>query len=231
MATVPSVWFELTFPLFLGVVYGGTINWLASSLPIGFPGYAFELRYLLSQQQRRLWVFGAVVVLFSYTFWVVNGASSQDLAQPLPLLVFYLGLFLLITVIDIEHRRVPNVVIGPAAVVALVAAMVQSPATLFGALVGGGIGFGCFLLIGLFRPGAMGGGDIKLAGLIGLITGAAYVPVALVIGVLAGGIGAAIFLGTKRVQRKGSIAYAPYLCLGAVIALLHGADIIAWYLR
>jgi prepilin signal peptidase PulO-like enzyme (type II secretory pathway) len=231
MASVPNAWIELTFPLVWGVVYGGTVNWLASSLPNGFPAYAFDMRYLLAQQRRRRWVFGAAVVLFTYAFWIVNQMPSQELTRPLPLLFFYLALFLLITVIDIEHRRVPNLVIGPAAVVVLIVAMVQSPETLFGAVVGGGIGFGCFLLIGLIRPGAMGGGDIKLAGLIGLITGAAYVPVAIVIGVLAGGIGAAIFLGTKRVQRKGSIAYAPYLCLGAVIALLHGAEMIAWYLQ
>jgi leader peptidase (prepilin peptidase)/N-methyltransferase len=231
MASVPNAWIELTFPLILGVVYGSTINWLASSLPVGFPASAFDVRYLLSQQQRRLWVFGAAVVLFTYAFWRVNQESAQDLAKPLPLILFYLALFLLITVIDIEHRRVPNLVIGPAAVVALIAAALQSPEMLFGAVVGGVIGFGCFLLIGLIRPGAMGGGDIKLAGLIGLITGAAYVPVAIIVGILAGGIGAAIFLGAKRVQRKGSIAYAPYLCLGAVIALLHGGEIITWYLR
>ncbi|MBI1293629.1 prepilin peptidase [bacterium] len=231
MASVPSAWIELTFPLVWGVVYGSTVNWLAGSLPNGFPAHAFDLRYVLSQQQRRRWVFGAAVVLFTYAFWVVSQATSQEPTKSLPLLFFYLALFLLITVIDIEHRRVPNLVIGPAAGVALIAAMVQSPETLLSAVIGGGIGFGCFLLIGLTRPGAMGGGDIKLAGLIGLVTGAAYTPVALVVGVLAGGIGAAIFLGAKRVQRKGSIAYAPYLCFGAVIALLHGAEIVAWYLR
>ncbi|MEZ4634592.1 MAG: A24 family peptidase [Caldilineaceae bacterium] len=190
-----------------------------------------SLRHLLMQQPSRLGAFLLAGLLFVYAGWVVGAQPEAGLGTPLPLLFFYLALLSLITVIDLEQRRVPNLLVGPAAIVALSAAALQSPQMLLSAIFAGGIGFVGFLLIGLIRPGAMGGGDIKLAGLIGLITGLPYVVAALVIGVLAGGIGAAIFMITGRVKRTGSIAYAPYLCAGAVIVLLHGAQIVAWYLH
>jgi prepilin signal peptidase PulO-like enzyme (type II secretory pathway) len=79
------------------------------------------------------------------------------------------------------------------------------------------------------RPGAMGAGDVKLAGLIGIIAGVPNVIVALAIGIIAGGVSALILMASGRVSRTGTLAYAPYLSLGASIALVHGPQILAWY--
>ena len=84
---------------------------------------------------------------------------------------------------------------------------------------GGGAGFGLFFLLGVLGRGALGFGDVKLAGVIGLMTGFPGVLVALTAGALLGGIAALALLVTKRATRKSKIAYAPYLAAGAVIAL------------
>ena len=62
-------------------------------------------------------------------------------------------------------------------------------------------------------------GDVKLVGLFGLLLGTALVP-ALLVGIVAGGIASAIVVVAKPGGRKQAIAYGPYLCLGASVAIL-----------
>ncbi len=54
--------------------------------------------------------------------------------------------------------------------------------------------------------------------------------VALIAAIGLGGVSAAFLLLLRRVGRRGTMAYAPYLSLGAMVALLYGPTIIAWYL-
>jgi leader peptidase (prepilin peptidase) / N-methyltransferase len=68
----------------------------------------------------------------------------------------------------------------------------------------------------------MGAGDIKLAGVIGLLTGYPLVIPALLLGVGLGGAAALTLLITRRAGRKSSMAYAPYLAVGAIIVLMMG---------
>ncbi len=98
------------------------------------------------------------------------------------------------------------------------------------AAAGAALGFGVFLLAALARPGGMGMGDVKLAGVIGLITGLGGAALALTVGILAGGVAAAALLVGRRAGRRATMAYAPYLALGAWIALYFGADLWRMYL-
>jgi len=74
----------------------------------------------------------------------------------------------------------------------------------------------------------MGMGDVKLAGLIGLATGVGGVAIALVIGVISGGVAGFVMILRKR-SRKATMAYAPYLAFGAWVTLYFGAEIIRFY--
>jgi leader peptidase (prepilin peptidase)/N-methyltransferase len=62
-------------------------------------------------------------------------------------------------------------------------------------------------------------GDVKLAGLIGVLLGrdAGY---AIFLGVVAGGVAAAVLLLTHRGTRKTSYAYGPYLAFGTAAAIV-----------
>ena len=132
----------------------------------------------------------------------------------------YSAFLLAVLVIDVEHRRVLNVMLAPAAVIALLASFLPGGPTPVQALLGGAIGFGVFFLLALIGRGAMGLGDVKLAGVIGLMTGYPLVVPALTLGVVLGGVAAIVLLVTRRVGRKGAMAYAPYLALGTIVVLL-----------
>jgi prepilin signal peptidase PulO-like enzyme (type II secretory pathway) len=132
---------------------------------------------------------------------------------------FYAAFLLVVLVIDLEHRLVLNVMLLPGAVGALVLSFLPGNPDPLRALLGGAIGSGLFFVIALVGRGAMGMGDVKLAGVIGLMAGYPAVLPALLLGVILGGLGALILIFMKRAGRKSYIAYAPYLCIGALVTL------------
>src|SRR3954447_8529395 len=78
-----------------------------------------------------------------------------------------------ITLIDLDHRKIPNVITGPAALVAVAVTAALEPHHLVENLLAGTIAAGAFLAVALIKPGGMGIGDVKLAGVLGLYLGRA----------------------------------------------------------
>jgi prepilin signal peptidase PulO-like enzyme (type II secretory pathway) len=145
-------------------------------------------------------------------------------------LSLYAWLLLLVLLVDLQQRLVYNVILVPAAAMAVIASIALPQPGLASALAGGLVGFTLLGVVALAYPPGLGKGDVKLAGVIGLMTGFPNVLLALTLGVLAGGLAAALLLITRVVDRKSYIPYAPFLVLGAIVALIHGADILNWYL-
>ena len=133
-------------------------------------------------------------------------------------------------VIDLEHKLILNKIVFPAAVVALVIdVFLPQPGIVYGAI-GGAIGFVLLLIPALIYRGGMGWGDVKMAALIGLVTGFPLVFVALFLGIVLGGLVAGILLLLKVKKRKEPIPFGPFLSLATVATLLWGSDILNWYL-
>lgn len=139
-----------------------------------------------------------------------------------------------VIVFDARHRLILNRVIYPAILLALLASPVNPLldgagagwvahvlSAIEGALLAGGLFFVAVLLTG----GGVGLGDAKLAFFMGATLGllplnSSPVLLALIYGVVLGGVVAAALLITRLRSMKDYIPYGPYLCLGAVAALL-----------
>jgi leader peptidase (prepilin peptidase)/N-methyltransferase len=157
------------------------------------------------------------------------------------------GLFmLLIFAYDLRHQIIPNVVVVPASVLALVVLLYQfvlsqhhglPQLTLWSAdpesylLAGGALGLFFLVLSAASRGTWVGGGDIKLAALIGLVLGWPYALVAVVLAYVIGCLYAIGLLVTKRATMKTSIAFGPMLVIGYFIASFYGDVIVNWYGR
>ena len=87
-----------------------------------------------------------------------------------------------------------------------------------------------FFIIALLT-GGIGGGDIKLIAMAGLLLGYKATLVAFVIASILGGIVAIILVATKQKERKSLIAFGPYLCIAIYISYLYGNQIADWYLN
>jgi leader peptidase (prepilin peptidase)/N-methyltransferase len=186
--------------------------------------------------QRLFWVELGTAILFAFLYW------HYGLGWEMVFVALYCCLFIALLLIDLEHRLLPNKIIYPGMIIALVTASLGSifgfePIDIVGggfrlwivdALIGGGIGFLLLLLPGLLYRGGMGWGDIKLAALIGFVIGFPLVILAMFIAVIAGGLTAAILLLLKLKGRKDAIPFGPFLSLAAMVTLFWGGNMLNW---
>jgi len=141
-------------------------------------------------------------------------------ALPALAIAWLYSLFLIaVTVIDLEHHRVLNRMLAPAAIVVAAVSLLPVAPQPHEMLLGGAVGFGLFLLLAIIGRGALGMGDVKLAGVVGMMVGYPGVMAALAIGAILGALGALLLLASRRATRKTAIAYAPYLAAGTLITL------------
>jgi len=139
---------------------------------------------------------------------------------------FYIAIFTVIFFIDLEQGIIPDRVIYPAAGVAVLISFFLPEVGLLRALIGGILGLGLIFGIYLAARGGMGGGDVKLAGLIGLAAGFPAVVPSLLLACLGGGITASILLGLRRKRRKDPVPFGPFLAVGALAGLLWGTQMV-----
>jgi len=195
-------------------------------------------------------------IVFFLSFWrFVYSPVSNDLDPNYAVFIltaFWSCLFLVIIFVDWEHQLILNKVTYPAAIIAIIilaidmiipdlgiAANLTSSwpesgflsLSIVNGLVAGAIGSFFFLVVFLINPRGMGMGDIKLAGLIGLVAGFPLFFVALLIGILLGGAVAIVILLMKLKGRKDVIPYGTFLAVGPIVTLLWGNDIFNWYMN
>lgn len=136
-------------------------------------------------------------------------------------LAWVYSFLLLIATIDLKHRLVPNVLVYPAAAAVMLFHAFYPGQRPLEAFLGCVVGLSPFLLVALLKPGSMGGGDIKLAALIGLTVGFPRVLWPISLSIVAGGMVSIVLLLTRRWGPESEIPYAPFLCLGAMVSLLY----------
>ncbi|MCW2683269.1 MAG: peptidase prepilin type [Blastococcus sp.] len=148
-------------------------------------------------------------------------------AGELPAFLWFAGVAVLLTVIDVQHHLLPNRVVLPALAVGAVLLLGAVAAGrewtgLLGALLGAVVLFAVYLVLALLSPRSLGMGDVKLAALLGLYLGwlgwgavlAGGIAGFVVQGVLALGL-----LATRRIGLRGDLPFGPAMLLGAAIAI------------
>ena len=131
------------------------------------------------------------------------------------------SLLVVIAAEDLRTRRIPNAVTGPAVLVAILLRILFASSELPATLIAGVTTFVAFLGLAIVARGGFGMGDVKLAGLLGVLLGASVLP-ALLTGTVAGGLASLVLLFRSR-SRRATIAYGPYLCFGAAVVILAGS--------
>ena len=130
--------------------------------------------------------------------------------------------------IDIATQRLPDPLTLPAypiliALLAVAALASHDFAALGRALLGGLALAGAYLVLALVRPGQLGVGDIKLAGIAGLALGWLGWPVLIVGAVLAFVLSALVslaLLAARRITLRSAICFGPFLVGGTLLAML-----------
>jgi leader peptidase (prepilin peptidase)/N-methyltransferase len=157
---------------------------------------------------------------------LVKGADADALLG-----VVMVMLLVPVTLIDLDHRIIPNKLMILGAVLAPALVMVADPDAISEHLIAGVAAGSFFLLAVLAYPRGMGMGDVKLAAVLGLFLGRAVGP-AIFIALISGTLVGALIMARKGVAegRKTAVPFGPFLALGGVVALFAGDAMVDAYL-
>ncbi len=130
--------------------------------------------------------------------------------------------------IDIDHGIIPDRLTYPGIIIGLILSFgtLGFLPALYGTLAFGGLMFA----IAVISKGGMGGGDVKLAAVIGAFTGVTGSAVTLLMASLLGAIFGLGVMAVKKTGRKTPIKFGPFLAMSAYIAFLFADAIASWYL-
>lgn len=175
-----------------------------------------------------------IELVFATTFGAL--AAYFGFAWDLPAYLVAFAALIAITIVDIRHYIIPNRILYPAlfldiALFAVAAIALDDASAFLSALIGmGGAGL-FFFIVWFVYPKGMGFGDVRLALLIGLITGwvsLANVFLGVFLGVFSGAAVGVLFVLMRFLTHRDPIPYGPFLALGGVVSVLWGDTLVNW---
>jgi leader peptidase (prepilin peptidase)/N-methyltransferase len=180
-------------------------------------GAGISPRYLLVEL--------TVAGLFAYCAWqhgLTWDAAACAVFGMLLVAVFF---------IDLEHKLIPDCITLPGIALGLVLSGLREGPWAVAEAAAAGLGAGAvLLLIAVASRGGMGGGDVKLAAMMGAFLGWPLVAVGLFVGVIIGGVVAVALLAAGLKGRKDHIPFGPALAVGGFVAMEWGRELLRWYL-
>ncbi len=230
---------------------GRALKWWEMAPIVSYLALGGKCRQCGARIPLRVWLVELIAaLLFAFLFWRYG---------PTPKLLIYTVyscILLTITVIDLEHKLILNVVIWPAIVLALllipvrrlvgdvpfahvslVAALMPEGIKLtvgqlaaLSQLAGGLAAFLVFFIVWIISPQGMGDGDVRLSLFIGLITGFPGALVAVFSSFVLGGVISILLLVSGLANRKTAIPFAPFLVVTTFAVMLYGDALLHWYL-
>lgn len=205
------------------------LSWLSLRGKCRYCGQAISSQYPLVEL--------ATVALFvgSYIWWPVAFDGSQK-----AIFILWLALlvgFMALIVYDLRWLLLPDRVMRPLSVLAGLMAVVTIAAAdhplraILDTLLAVGVGGGIFYLLFQVSDGKwIGGGDVKLGGLLGLVAGTPARSLLMIFtAAFLGSLISLPMLATKRLKGNSIIPFGPFLIIGAIIVQLFGQAILLWY--
>lgn len=165
----------------------------------------------------------ATAILFTIAPVVVGWSKELMVALPL------ISLLIIITISDLEYMLIPNKVLLFFAGLFIIIRFVVPLDPWYDALVGSAVGFGLLLLIAIVSKGGMGGGDIKLFAVLGLVLGLEQTLLAFFLSTVFGSVFGVLGMVTGKVKRGKPMPFGPYIALGGLTSYFYASDIIRWY--
>lgn len=141
------------------------------------------------------------------------------------------SLLIIVFFIDLTHQIIPDgiILLGLAASIVWLVFHIGDVSWISG-IIGFLLGGGLFLLIALVTHGAMGGGDIKLMGMLGLYLGWEHILLITFFSFIIGAIVSMLLIFCKLKGRKDYIPFGPFIGIAALLSIFFGNAIIQWYI-
>ena len=170
--------------------------------------------------------------LFAAVTWAVGPSWA------LPAYLYLAAIAVALALIDLDVRRLPDAIVLPsypvvAALLLAASAAEGDWAAALRAAVGALALYAFYFVLAVARPGGMGFGDVKLAGVLGMALawhGWAALAVGAFAGFLLGGVMGLALIAVRRAGRRSHVPFGPFMLAGAALGLAAGDGLGEWYL-
>ena len=158
------------------------------------------------------------------------GAAALEFGASLPLLpaLVLVSALIALAVIDLEHRLLPNAIVGPAALAGLALSILAYPSGWWAYPLSAVAVAGALLGLVFVYPRGMGMGDVKMGGMLGVFLGP-YAFLAVFLGALFGAVAGGLLMVAGKVGRRSALPFGSFMALGALVSLFAGPDLWALY--
>lgn len=171
------------------------------------------------------WIELATGVLFAYATWQIG------LTWELFVALLFISLLMIITVSDISYMLIPDKVLLFFLPLFMVGRIFSPLTPWWDSALGAVVGFFVLLLIAVLSKGGMGGGDIKLFLLIGLVLGTLHTLLTLFLAAVLGLLFGGALLIIRKQGRKTPIPFGPAIVVAALLVYFYGEQVIARYMK
>lgn len=149
--------------------------------------------------------------------------------------LLFASAMIVLFVIDLQHRILPNVITVPGIAVGLGLSVVLPPgpvSSVIGALAGGGVLWAIGEAYYWWRGvDGLGMGDVKMLAMIGAFLGWQQMLVTLIFASFSGSLAGAAMIATRRGDMKAALPFGTFLAVGALVAAVAGDAVLGWYLQ
>lgn len=167
----------------------------------------------------------ATGLLFAFSYYQLGFALELVVA------LLFISLLVIITVSDIAYMLIPDKILLFFLIPLIVLRVFEPLSPWWDSIVGAVVGFGVLFLIAIVSKGGMGGGDIKLFFVIGLVLGWVPTLLTLFLASIIGTVIGVISLRRTKQGRKTPIPFGPSIAIAAIIAYFYGESLVDWYVN
>ncbi|MED3660518.1 prepilin peptidase [Ureibacillus sp. FSL K6-8385] len=162
---------------------------------------------------------------FMFVFGYLRLGWSFELAVAL----LFISLLVIIVVSDFQYMIIPDKVLLFFLPLIILGRFLSPLEPWWDAFLGAAIGFAILLGIAVVSKGGMGGGDIKLFLLIGLVLGTVKTVLTLFLSSIIGLFAGIMVLKMRKQGMKNPVPFGPSIAVAAIIVYFYGDSIIRWY--
>lgn len=163
-------------------------------------------------------------VLFAFAYWKLGLTVEFFVA------ILLISLLVIIVVSDFAYMLIPDKVLLLFLPLLFIGRVLSPLTPWWDSALGAVVGFGILYSIAVLSKGGMGGGDIKLFFLLGLVLGTLNTLLTLFIAAVIGMVVGIIVLKARQQGRKTPIPFGPSIAIAAIVVYFYGDALMNWYL-